>query len=304
MADSLPFSEALPPSFADQEVLNGFTVKEFTGADAAKVYKEEFGLLPGETPEFNAVSPSAAGEQPGWTFITSPKDISWNVANASNRVEIFGTNNPPVTAGTKGMQELTLNDSLVEGFVRKVTVGKKIAALEELLRYTLNGSDGFVSVPVYEIYANSRSYGGGSGSAGYFIFKDIKVNEKLRDLKGDTTRAIVDVSFMQVPAYQVNTGRDQATAITAGQTSKLLPREAPKPSPPPAGTPANTPATRAANGQVDKDIKGKLADAPSASPKGTGGQTDTFTTSARGKRQTVERDPNGNINVIRPRQGN
>jgi len=260
MAD---FSEALPPSFADQEVLNGFTVKEFTGADAAKVYKEEFGLLPGETPEFG-VAPPAAGEQPGWTFITSPKDISWSVANASNRVEIFGTNNPPVTAGTKGMQELTLNDSLVEGFVRKVTVGKKIAALEDLLRYTLNGSDGFVSVPVYEIWANSRSYGGGSGSAGYFIFKDIRVNEKLRDLKGDTTRAIVDVSFMQVPAYQVNTGRDQATATTAGQTSKLLPREAQK-----------SPAAAAAS-QVDgqkNDVKGTTrAGAQSASPNGAGGQ--------------------------------
>ena len=270
MADSLSYSEALPASFADQEVRNGFTVKEFTGADAAKVYKEEFGLLPGETPEFGVAPPSAAGEQPGWTFITSPKDISWSVANASNRVEIFGTNNPPVTAGTKGMQELTLNDSLVEGFVRKVTVGKKIAALEDLLRYTLNGSDGFVSVPVYEIWANSRSYGGGSGSAGYFIFKDIKVNEKLRDLKGDTTRAIVDVSFMQVPAYQVNTGRDQATAATAGQTSKLLPREAPKPSPNPPGTTA----TNTANNQVDRNVKPSNRAATNApSTEGTGGQT-------------------------------
>ena len=270
MADKLFFSEALPASFADQEVLNGFTVKEFTGADAAKVYKEEFGLLPGETPEFGVAPPSAAGEQPGWTFITSPKDISWSVANASNRVEIFGTNNPPVTAGTKGMQELTLNDSLVEGFVRKVTVGKKIAALEDLLRYTLNGSDGFVSVPVYEIWANSRSYGGGSGSAGYFIFKDIKVNEKLRDLKGDTTRAIVDVSFMQVPAYQVNTGRDQATAATAGQTSKLLPREAPKPSPNPPGTTA----TNTANNQVDRNVKPSNRAATNApSTEGTGGES-------------------------------
>jgi len=227
MANAFTLDQILPPSFIENTSVDGINLGAFTGADAAKVYKEEFGLLPGETPEFG-VAPPAAGEQPGWTFITSPKDISWSVANASNRVEIFGTNNPPVTAGTKGMQELTLNDSLVEGFVRKVTVGKKIAALEDLLRYTLNGSDGFVSVPVYEIWANSRSYGGGSGSAGYFIFKDIRVNEKLRDLKGDTTRAIVDVSFMQVPAYQVNTGRDQATATTAGQTSKLLPREAQK----------------------------------------------------------------------------
>lgn len=266
MADKLLYSKALPPSFADQEVLNGFTVKEFTGADAAKVYKEEFGLLPGETPEFG-VAPAADGDKPGWTFITSPKDISWNVANASNRVEIFGTNNPPVTAGTKGMRELTLNDSLVEGFVRKVTVEAKIVSLEKLLLYSLNGSDGFVSVPVYEIWANSKSYGGSSGSAGYFIFKDIRVNEKLRDLKGNTTRAIVDVSFTQVPAYQVNTGRDQATAITAGQTSKLLPRKLQK-----------SPKDVAA-GLVDKQ-KNKItpdnkARAQAPTPAGTGGQKNT-----------------------------
>ena len=265
MANAFTLDQILPPSFIENTSVDGINLGAFTGADAAKVYKEEFGLLPGETPEFGVASPSAAGEQPGWTFITSPKDISWSVANASNRVEIFGTNNPPVTAGTKGMQELTLNDSLVEGFVRKVTVGKKIAALEDLLRYTLNGSDGFVSVPVYEIWANSRSYGGGSGSAGYFIFKDIKVNEKLRDLKGDTTRAIVDVSFMQVPAYQVNTGRDQATATTAGQTSKLLPREAQK-----------SPAAAAAgqvDGQKNKLNPSNTKAAGGPTTNGPGGQT-------------------------------
>ena len=280
MANAFTLDQILPPSFIENTSVDGINLGAFTGVDAVKAYKENLGLLPGETLATSVTPPSAAGEQPGWTFITSPKDISWSVANVSNRVEIFGTNNPPVTAGTKGMQELTLNDSLVEGFVRKVTVGKKIAALEDLLRYTLNGSDGFVSVPVYEIWANSRSYGGGSGSAGYFIFKDIKVNEKLRDLKGDTTRAIVDVSFMQVPAYQVNTGRDQATATTAGQTSKLLPREAQKS---PAG---------AAAGQVDGQ-KNKIN--PS-NTKAAGGPT----TNGTGGQKKLE---NQNNNQIKPTVG-
>ena len=74
---------------------------------------------------------------------------------------------------------------------------------------------------------------------------------------------------MQVPAYQVNTGRDQATATTAGQTSKLLPREAPKPSP--------TTATTAANNQVDgqknklNPSNTKAAGGPTTN--GPGGQT-------------------------------
>jgi hypothetical protein len=265
MANSLYYGEALPPSFIDGTTVGGFKLEALTGADAAATYKDAFGLAPGETPEFGVDNtgiqpPSSFTKQPGWTFITAPKDISWNISNASNRVEIFGTNNPPVTAGTKGMRELTLNDSLVEGFVRKVTVEGKIIALEELLKYTLNKEDGFVSVPVYEIWANSKSYGGSSGSAGYFIFKDIKVNEKLRDLKGNTTRATVDVSFTQVPAYQVNTGRDQATATTAGRTSKLLPREAQK-------SAGNT----AAN-QTDPGTQGKRAGPQGPSSNGTGGQ--------------------------------
>ncbi len=302
MANSLPYANALPPSFADQKVTNSFTtIKEFTGADAAKVYKEEFGLLPGETPGFGVDTtglqpPSSFTKQQGWTFITAPKDISWNVANASNRVEIFGTNNPPVTAGTKGMRELTLNDSLVEGFVRKVTVEGKIIALEELLKYTLNKGDGFVSIPVYEIWANSKSYGGSAGSAGYFIFKDIKVNEKLRDLKGNTTRATVDVSFIQVPAYQVNTGRDQATAATAGMASKLLPREAPKTA---AGATTTT-TTTAAAATNQKLNTANRAGAQSAQTNGSGGQPDAFTTSARGGRQKVVVDPNTGklVNVV------
>ena len=276
MADKLLYSEALPASFADQEVLNGFTVKEFTGADAAKVYKEEFGLLPGETPEFVVAPPSAAGEQPGWTFICAPEDISWNISNASNRVEIFGTNNPPVTAGTKGMRDLSLNNSLVEGFVRKVTVEAKIASLEKLLLYSLNSSDGFVSVPVYEVWANSKSYGGSSGSAGYFIFKDIRVNEKLRDLKGNTTRATVDVSFTQVPAYQVNTGRDSASKTTSGGVSKLKQNQ----------TQANSKEAQNAQltTQTDKGVTGKRAEAPAPTPKGTGGQKGPAAGNVRGIR--------------------
>ena len=124
------------------------------------------------------------------------------------------------------------------------------------------GTSAYIQISKYALLESQYNseyipVSGGSGSAGYFIFKDIRVNEKLRDLKGDTTRAIVDVSFMQVPAYQVNTGRDQATATTAGRTSKLLPKEAQKS---PAG---------AAAGQVDGQ-KNKL---DPSNTKAAGGPT-------------------------------
>ena len=154
-----------------------------------------------------------AGSSQGWTFITAPEDVSWDIANNATRVDIFGTNNPPVVAGSRGMRDLTLSNSLVEGFVRGVTVEGKVAALENLMNYSLNASDGYVSVPVYQVWANEKSYG---GPEAYYIIKDVKVKEAMRDLKGNSTRAYVDISLMQVPAYQVNSGRDQASQVTAG----------------------------------------------------------------------------------------
>lgn len=158
-------------------------------------------------------------QQPAWTFITAPEDVSWDIANQASRIDMFGTNNPPVVAGSRGMRDLTLSNSLVEGFIRNVNVEAKVAALENLMNYSLNSSDGFVSVPVYQVWASEKSYG---GPTGYFIIKDVRVKETMRDLTGNTTRAYVDVSFMQVPEYQVNSGRDQASATTSGAKSGLL----------------------------------------------------------------------------------
>jgi len=159
----------------------------------------------------------SAGQGESWTFITAPKNVSWDINNQSSRVLMFGTNNPPVVAGTKGMRELTINEALVEGFIRNVSVEGKIRALENLASYKLNSSDGFVSVPVYQFWAAEKSYGGsGDSNKGFFIIKDIRVQEYLRDLKGNSTRAMVNISLTEVPEYQVNSGRDIASKATGG----------------------------------------------------------------------------------------
>lgn len=160
----------------------------------------------------------AFARTPGWTFITAPEDINWSVANQVDRVNIFGTNSPPVVAGTKGMRDLTLGNSLVEGFVRGVTVEGKIEALEKLTQYKDSLNDGFVNVPVYQVWANQKAYG-----KGYYLIKDIKVKEKLRDLRGDATRAFVDISFIEVPEYQVNSGRDLASQPASAVKARALP---------------------------------------------------------------------------------
>jgi len=172
------------------------------------------------------LDPSAAGitgdgssmnQDSSWTFITAPKDISWETANAANRVPMFGTNNPPMVAGTRGMRDLSIGNALVEGFVRNVTVEDKVRALEDLASYTLNGSDGFVSVPVYQLWAENKSYGGTKNvQTGYFIIKSIRVHELMRDLQGRATRSMVDITLNEVPEYQVNSGRDIASQATGG----------------------------------------------------------------------------------------
>lgn len=146
-----------------------------------------------------------------WTFITAPADISWSTNNSATRVDMFGTNNPPVVSGTKGMRDLRLGNALVEGFGRNVSVQGKISALENLLNYRLNPTAGFVNVPVYQVKASERIYGEG----GYFVFKSLTVKETMRDLKGDSTRAYVDIEMMQVPKFQVDDGIDQASTAVA-----------------------------------------------------------------------------------------
>lgn len=160
---------------------------------------------------------SSMGENSSWTFITAPKDISWETANAANRVSMFGTNNPPMVAGTRGMRDLSIGNALVEGFVRNVTVEDKVRALEDLANYSLNGRDGFVSVPVYQLWAENKSYGGTRDvQTGYFIIKSIRVHELMRDLQGRATRSMVDITLNEVPEYQVNSGRDIASQATGG----------------------------------------------------------------------------------------
>jgi len=188
------------------------------GADTASL----FSLAPDS---FNVDGVSGANitdgipqPSPAWTFITAPQNISWSLNNAANRIDMFGTNNPPVVSGTKGMAELTLGDSLAEGFTRGLHVEAKMAALESLLDYSLNRDLGFVDVPVYQVNANDKRYGGADS---YYIIKDVKIEEQLRDLSGNITRGKVSVTLMQVPEFQVSNGRDLASKAEAGAKSPV-----------------------------------------------------------------------------------
>lgn len=169
----------------------------------------------GQTPG----NPNQEPVEGGWKFTTAPGDVTWDTSAKVERVNIFGTNQAPVISGTRGMKELSMSNALIEGFSMGKSVEKKIAKLESLLNFTLTSS--YVKVPVYWVAAADKKYGFENGDGGYFVIKQIKVKEELRDLSGNTTRAMVDVSFTQVPPYQVDDGRDLASQSVAGASSLI-----------------------------------------------------------------------------------
>jgi hypothetical protein len=188
------FPPGTPTSVASGEIPN-------PGSSSSEAPPPEL-IPPTGPPKISRVGEgSQEDEQRVWKFICSPRDVSWDTSISVNRVEIFGNNTPPVTVGSRGMRELTLSNSIVEGFSRGVTVERKIIDLENLTKFTLN--NGKFSVPVFHVLAGNKKYGEGEGEGGFFVIKDIKVKEEMRDRKGNTTRAIVDISFSQVPSYQV-----------------------------------------------------------------------------------------------------
>ena len=220
MAD---YSAAFSPSFSTNTFITE-SIPGVTDSFKKNINLSNIDFAAANSLQFNPISfdPSVdlmgGASAQGWTFITAPEDVSWDIANQAQRIDIFGTNNPPVVAGSRGMRDLTLGNALVEGFVRNVTVEGKVAALEGLMQYGLNETDGYVKVPVYQVWANQKAYGNG-----FFIIKDVKVKETMRDLKGDATRAFVDVSFMEVPAYQVDSGRDLASQTAAAAKAMAFP---------------------------------------------------------------------------------
>jgi hypothetical protein len=166
---------------------------------------------------FDSINASKLQSSTGWTFICAPESVEWNTNAAVDRVPIFGTNKPPVVVGTKGMRDLSMGNALVEGFMRSKTVESKIQALETLFQYTQG--KGFVNIPIFQVTANSKKYGGSDG--GYFVMNELRVKEVMRDLRGEATRAYVDVSFIQVPEYQVGSGRDQASTTSSAAVGAL-----------------------------------------------------------------------------------
>ena len=161
---------------------------------------------------------SEANEIPTeWYFITPPQDVSWSKQSRTNKIEPYGTNNPYLSYGTTGLRELTLGNSLVEGFSDGKSVEGNLINLEACMRMVLNSEDGFAAPYCWEIYAGGKTYG-------TFVITSVNVKEEIRDAAGQASRANVDIQFQEVAPYQVSSGID----ITAEAISGSLNEEAAK----------------------------------------------------------------------------
>ena len=152
---------------------------------------------------------SEANEIPTeWYFITPPQDVSWSKQSRTNKIEPYGTNNPYLSYGTTGLRELTLGNSMVEGFSDGKSVEGNVINLEACMRMVLNSEDGFAAPYCWEIYAGGKTYG-------TFVITSVNVKEEIRDSAGQASRANVDIQFQEVAPYQVSSGIDiTAEAIT------------------------------------------------------------------------------------------
>jgi hypothetical protein len=152
---------------------------------------------------------SEANEIPSeWYFITPPQSVNWSKQSRTNKIEPYGTNNPYLSYGTTGLRELSLSDSLVEGFSDGKSVEANILNLEACMRMVLNSEDGFAAPYCWEIYAGGKKYG-------TFVITSVNVDEQIRDAAGQASRAKVDIQFQEVAPYQVSSGIDiTAEAIT------------------------------------------------------------------------------------------
>ena len=147
-------------------------------------------------------------------FITFPQDVSWSKDSVNSEVATYGSNSPYLTYGTTKLRNLSLGNCLFEGFSDGKAVEGNILELEAAMQMVIT-EFGSASPYCWDAYAGGKWYG-------TFIIQSVQVQEQMRDMSGNATRATVSVSLQEVPAFQVNSGIDiTANAIQGAADEKF-----------------------------------------------------------------------------------
>ena len=148
-----------------------------------------------------------------WYFITAPQNVSWSKSGQSNEVQTYATNNPYLHYGSTSLRNLTLGNSMAEGFTLQGAVEQNILALEACMRVVLETDDGYAAPFCWEVYAGGKMYG-------TYVIDNVSVQEQMRDNAGLAARANVDVSLKEVSPYQVGSGIDITAEALTGNLSE------------------------------------------------------------------------------------
>ena len=210
-----------PGITSDASLTEALTTGELSYAGVTSNALAGFGLssLTGGAPALNEDATTIQSKDTeadipkSWYFVTAPQDVSWSKEGKVSTAETYGTNTPYVMYGATGLRKLTLGNVMLEGFSDRKTVEANIVALETCMNMVIQR--GYTAPYCWKMYSGGKSYG-------TFIITGVKVKEVMRDLRGYATRAFVDIELLQVPDYQVNSGRDlAATGIFGGLSSAV-----------------------------------------------------------------------------------
>lgn len=137
-----------------------------------------------------------------WKFIAAPSSISWSKTGQVNRDNPFGTNKQLAFYTSTSMRTLSMGEVMLEGLTERKSVEQKILALEKCMEIDRN-PEGFYAPYVWELVGLGKSYG-------FYLITSVAVNERLRDDRGQATRATASIELTEVPEFQIYNGRDLA----------------------------------------------------------------------------------------------
>ena len=147
-----------------------------------------------------------------WYFITAPQEVSWKKDSEAKQMATYGTNSPYLNYGATKLRELTLGNALIEGFSNAMQVEDNVTSLERCMHMVIS-EDGYAAPYCWNAFAGGKSYG-------TFIITGVSIKEVMRDMSGNATRAVADISLQEVPPYQVSSGADSTSTAIQGSLSQ------------------------------------------------------------------------------------
>lgn len=142
-----------------------------------------------------------------WKFISAPGSISWGKTANFSEEDSWATAEKTLTYGGTSMKKLSLGEILIEGLSTRMDISPTVANLEKLLNPVQYKNH--IAPLVYELICKTKNdLTKTARSYGYYVITDLSIEEQMRDKRGRPLRVKANLGLLEVPKYQINTGRD------------------------------------------------------------------------------------------------